>query len=201
MTRVPPRRPGRRATRRGIVVSAAGALVLATALLWQTAYAGFSDQTTALDASVGTGTVALTSNVEGIAVSVTLPDLRPGDTASQCIVVTSTGSVPAEVRLYGRNVTGSTSLMNQIDLSWSAGTGGGGNGSCAGFSRVGETWSTTMSSFPRGYGSGALAWTTAGSVTGERRTYQLTYTFRGDAPASVKGARAGITFVWEAQST
>ena len=201
MTRVLPRRPSRRATRRGIVVSAAGSLVLAAALLWQSAYAGFTDTTTALSAGVGTGTVALTSNVEGLAVRLDLPEMRPGYTDSQCITVTSTGSVPAQVKLYGTDRTGSSGLLSQISFVWATGTGGGANGDCAGFTPAGSTYSTTMGSFPTSYGSGSMLWTTAGDVAGESRTYRLTYTFASGAPASVKGQRAGITFVWEAQNS
>lgn len=200
MTRVRPRRPSRRATRRGIVVSAAGALVLAAALLWQSAYAGFTDTTTSLNASVGTATVALTSNVEGLAVRLDLPEMRPGHTASQCITVTSTGSIPALVKLYGTDRTGSSGLLSQITFAWSSGTGGGANGDCTGFTQVGSSYTTTMGSFPTTYASGSLPWTPVGGAA-ESRTYRLTYTFAAGAPASVKGLRAGITFVWEAQQT
>ena len=199
MSRAHPRRPGRRTTRRGIVLSAVGALALAAGLVWQTAYAGFTDTTTALTASVGTGTVALTNNVEGIAVSLTLDELRPGQGGTQCVVVTSTGSVPALVKVYAEGKSGSSTLLSQLSLSWSAGTGGGANGSCTGYTATGSAYNTTMSSFPTTYGSGALPWTTTGNPAGESRTYQLVYKLGDSAPASVKGASARITFVWEAQ--
>ena len=201
MTRVLPRRPSRRATRRGIVVSAAGALVLAAALLWQSAYAGFTDTTTPLTAGVGSGTVALSTGVEGLVVRLDLPEMRPGYTNSECVTVKSTGSVPALVKLYGADRTGSSALLSQISFVWATGTGGGANGDCTGFTPVGSTYSTTMASFPTSYGSGSLPWTTAGNAAGESRTYRLTYTFASGAPATVKGQSAGITFVWEAQNT
>ena len=200
MTRVLPRRPSRRATRRGLAVSTAGALVLAATLVWQSAYAGFSDQTAALTATVGSGTVQLTNDVEGVAVALTLDQLRPGEGGSQCVVVTSTGSRPALVKLYAEGRTGSSTLLSQLSFSWSTGTGGGTNGSCAGYTPSGSGYDTTMSSFPTTYGSGALPWTTTGSPGGEKRTYQLTYELAAGAPASVKGTSARITFVWEAQN-
>ena len=200
MTRVLPRRPSRRATRRGVVVSAVGAFALAAGLVWQTAYAGFTDETPTLTATAGTATVQLTSDVEGIAVALTLGELKPGQGGSQCVEVTSTGSVPALVKLYAENRTGGSTLLSQLTFSWSAGTGGGGNGSCTGYTPSGSAYNTTMSSFPLTYDSGALAWTTTGSTAGESRTYQLAYRLKEDAPASVKGTSAKITFVWEARN-
>lgn len=199
MTRVRPRRPSRRATRRGIVVSTAGALVLAAALLWQTAYAGFTDQTAALPASIGTGTVALTNEIEGIA-PLSLPAMRPGDSVTECVVVTSTGSLPAQVRLYARDRTSTTDLASYLQLSWDAGTGGGVNADCAGFRSAGTTVTTTMGSFATSYARGILPWDTAGGTTAETRTYKFTFTLSASAPARVKGGSARLTFVWEAQN-
>jgi hypothetical protein len=199
MSRANPRRPSRRATRRGVVVSAAGALAVAAALVWQSAYAGFTDTTTNLPASVSTGTVALTNNVEGF-YPVTLAEMRPGQSGTQCIVVSSTGSEPAQVKLYGQDRTSTAGLADYISFSWVAGTGGGAYGDCTGFVASGATSRTTMSSFPTSYARGALAWNTAGGTAAENRTYQLTYSMDGKAPTSTKGATASITFVWEAQN-
>lgn len=181
-------------------MSTAGALVLAATLVWQSAYAGFSDQTAALTATVGSGTVQLTSDVEGVAIALTLDELRPGEGGSQCVVVTSTGSRPALVKLYAEGRTGSSTLLSQLSFTWSSGTGGGTNGSCTGYTQVGSAYDTTMSSFPTTYGSGALPWTTTGAPGGEKRTYQLSYRLSAGAPASVKGTSARVTFVWEAQN-
>jgi len=199
MTRVRPRRPSRRATRRGLVLSAAGALALAAGLVWQSAYAGFTDTTANLTASVGTGTVVLTNEIEGLA-ALSLPDMRPGQSFTECIAVTYTGAPPATVKLYGKDRSQSaTGLTSNITFSWTAGTGGGVNDDCAGFVAGGVTTSTSMSSFPTSFGSGQLAWNTNGGGVAEKRTYRFTYSLSSSAPASVKGASAAITFVWEAQ--
>jgi hypothetical protein len=199
MSRAHPRRPSRRATRRGVVVSAAGALAVAAALVWQSAYAGFTDTTSNLPASVSTGTVALTNNVEGW-YPVTLPEMRPGESGTQCVIVTSTGSEPAQVKLYGTGRTSSASLADYLTFSWIAGTGGGAYGDCTGFVAGGPATKTTMTNFATTYARGILAWNTAGGTAAETRTYQLTYSMDGKAPASTKGATASITFVWEAQN-
>ena len=199
MTRVSPRRPSRRATRRGVVVSVAGALALAAALVWQSAYAGFTDSTLSLPITAGSGTVAVTNEIQGLA-PLSLPELRPGVTYTECIAVTSTGSAPAQVRLYVKDRTSTaTGLTSNITFAWTAGTGGGVNDDCAGFVSAGVTVTTTLSSFPTSYASGYLPWTTAGGAAPEKRTYRLSYSLSTSAPASVKGASVSATFVWEAQ--
>lgn len=197
MTRVSPRRPSRRATRRGVVVSVAGALALAAALVWQSAYAGFTDSTTSLPVTVSSGTVNLTNNVEGYS-TITLDDLRPGKGATQCVIVTSTGTEPAVVKLYGRNRT-AAGLTSYVNFVWASGTGGGANGDCTGFVASGSPQSVSMASFPTSYGSGYQTWTTAGGSAPETRTYRLSYSLADNPPTSIKGTSASITFVWEAQ--
>ena len=181
------------------MLSAAGALALAAGLVWQSAYAGFTDTTGPLSASVSTGTVALTNNVEGVAVSLVLPELRPGDSNTECIIVTSTGTEQAQVKLYGTGRTGSTTLTSAINFAWTAGTGGGANGDCTGFVPSGAVYNTTMSSFPTTYASGSLAWNTNGGAAAETRSYRLTYSLSSSASTATKGTGAAITFVWEAQ--
>jgi len=197
MPRAHPRRPSRRATRRGVVLSATGALVLAAGLVWQSAYAGFTDTTDAVTATVGTGTVALTNETEGIA-ALSLPAMRPGESITECVIVTSTGSEPAQVRLYGKDRTG-TAVADHVQITWTAGTGGGVNDDCAGFVSTSPTVSTVMSSFPTTFDDGLLPWDTAGGVAPEKRTYRFTFRLSPSAPATIKGASARITFVWEAQ--
>ena len=191
MTRVRTRRPSRRVTRQGIVVSAAGALAVAAALVWQSAYAGFTDSTPALSAGVGTGTVAVTNELEGIG-AVTLPAMRPGIDYTECIIVTSTGSEPAQVRLYVRDKSGVTTLTSNITFTWTSGTGGGANADCAGFVSNGATVSSPLSSFPTSFDSGYLGWDTTGGTAPETRTYRVTFSLSPSAPASA-------SIAWEAQ--
>jgi hypothetical protein len=198
MSRAHPRRPSRRTTRRGVVLSAAGALAVTAALVWQSAYAGFTDTTTNLPASISTGTVAVSNNVEGYG-ALTLPEMRPGVSATECVIVTSTGSKPAQVRLYGQNRS-ATAVTNYLTFEWSSGSGGGVNGDCAGFVASGTPLTVPMAKFPTDYATGVLLWDTAGGTATESRTYRLTYTMSTSAPPNTKGTSAGITFVWEAQN-
>ena len=199
MSRAQLRRPSRRATRWAALASSVGALGVAAALVWQDAYAGFTDTTRNLPASVSTGTVALSNNVEGYW-PVTLPEMRPGDSDTECIIVTSTGSEPAQVKLYGTGRTSTAGLANHITFTWTAGTGGGANGDCTGFVPNGTVSSTTMSNFPTSFAAGYLPWNTVGGGAAESRSFRLTYSMSASAPATTKGATAGLTFVWEAQN-
>jgi hypothetical protein len=180
-------------------VSCVGALAVTAALVWQDAYAAFTDTTTSLPASVSTGTVALSNNVEGY-LALTMPEMWPGDSDTECIIVTSTGSEPSLVKLYSTKPTGNATLAGYINFVWSAGTGGGANGDCTGFVASGSPVTTTMASFPTGFSTGVLAWNTAGGAAAETRTYRLTYSMAANAPASTKGTTAAVTFVWEAQN-
>ena len=199
MRRTPSAPPSRRTARLGLVGAALVALAVSTALVWQSAYADFTDGTTALPATVGTGTIAVTNEIEGLA-PVSLPELRPGVSYSECIIVTSTGSQPAQVRLYVKDRSATaTGLTSNINISFTAGRGGGVNDDCAGFVSNGVTVSTTLSSFASSYASGYLSWNTAGGTAPETRTYKLTWSLSTSAPASVKGASATVTFAWEAQ--
>ncbi|MQA33483.1 hypothetical protein [Modestobacter roseus] len=199
MTRVTLRRPSRRTTRRAVVVSTAGALVLAAALVWQAAYAGFAASTTPIAAGVTTGTVAVGNEIEGLG-TVALPALRPGETYTECVAVTSTGSVPAQVRLYVKDRSATaTALPSSLTFTWTAGTGGGVNDDCAAFTPTTSTVTSTLASFGTTYAQGVLPWDTTGGATAERRTYRVSFSLSANAPASVKGASATVTFAWEAQ--
>ena len=194
-----PARVSPRAVRRGALASLVVALVGAAGLVWQSAYASFGDATAPQPLpTLTTGTVALSDDVEGYA-PITLPEMRPGDSGSQCIVVTSTGSVPSLVKLYATGKSSTKGLLSYVTLSWVAGSGGGGAGSCSGFTESGSGYDTTLSSFPTSWGSGALPWNTTGNTAGESRTYRLTYGMSKSAPATTKGGTATVTFVWEAQ--
>jgi hypothetical protein len=182
------------------VLSAVGALAVAAALVWQSAYAGFADQTTPLSADVSTGTVVLTNNTAGLG-QVSFGMLKPGYSRTSCLVVTSTGSVPAQVRLYRTAISATNEMASYITIDATSGTGGGVNGDCAGFTSNGNYASySPMTSFPTGYGGGVLRWNTAGNTAGESRTYRITFTVSSSAPTSTKGGSATVAFVWEAQN-
>jgi hypothetical protein len=198
MSRGLARRATPRGTRLGVLLSAALALALAAGTVWHGAYAGFTDRSSALSASVTTGRVALANSVSAVGAALTLGEVKPGESATQCIVVTSTGSTPATVRLYSTGRSTTKNVSASITLLWEAGTGGGAYGDCTGFTVTGGTQTSTLAAFPATYGTGVLPWATTGTA-GETRTYRLTYSVPPNAPTSTKGGSATVTFVWEAQ--
>ncbi|MGY1856171.1 hypothetical protein [Modestobacter sp. SYSU DS0290] len=180
-------------------MSAAGALVLATALVWQSAYAGFTVTTGALALpTVSTGTVVLSDDAGGT--MFTIPDLKRGGTGTRCITVTSTGTVPASVRMYVTGRSDSNGLADALRLTVRIGTGGG-YADCAGFRSNASVYDGTLAAFPADrWADGRGDWTTSGDPAGDQRTYEITYTLPVNSPGRVQGGSATVTFVWEAQS-
>jgi hypothetical protein len=191
-------RPPRR-VRRWLLLPGMVALLVVPALVWQSSYAGFTDSTAPLSATVRAGTIKLTNTI-AIGGAVRLNEVLPGQTYAYCIRVTSAGTAPAEVRLYGAGKAVTKSLDAHIKLSWVAGTGGGGYyGECTGFTPSGPTSDSTLSTFPTSWATGVLPWPLTGNA-GENRTYRLTYTVDPAAPVTTKGGTVTATFVWEAQT-
>lgn len=192
-----PGRPGRRARR--LVLGAAGvaALLVCAGVVWGAAYASFGVSTVPIGTSVSTGTVSITDDDAGKAMFI-LSGLAPGAAATRCVTVTSTGNVPAVVRLYGTSRTNKNSLANYVILTVLAGSGGTST-DCSGFVADSTVYRGPLSGLPSSYGSGVGAWTTSGSTAGETRSYQFTYLLSATAPTSAQAGSAGIAFTWEAQ--
>jgi hypothetical protein len=193
-----PGRPSRRARRVALAGSLGTALVLAAGLVWQSANASFTVTTYPFTPSWTTGTVVIGDDDAGSALF-TRTGLKPGAAGTRCLTVTSTGNVPALVRLYVTGRTTTKSLSGSINLSVLAGTGGG-NASCSGFTPDSTVYTGTLAAFPTTFGTGVGSWTTAG-VAGETRTFQITYSVPSTAPTSVQTGTASAAFTWEAQST
>ena len=178
-------------------LAALAALLLATALIWHGAYAGFGDVAPPLSATVGTGTVTVTDDDAGTALF-SVAGLKPGAMGSSCVAVTSTSSVPTTVKLYRSSGTTARSLAYHLHLTVSAGTGGGTAG-CGGFVPSGDVYTGTLPDFPTGYGTAVDAWQTAGGPA-QTRTYRFTYALSPAAPLSAAGGNASLGFSWEART-
>jgi hypothetical protein len=181
-----------------LAASAGVALAVATGLVWQSANATFSVSTYPFSSSWSTGTITIGDDDAGTAMF-TRTGLKPGAAGTRCLTVTSTGNVPALVRLYGTGRSTTKSLTSYLNLSVLAGTGGG-SASCSGFTPDSTVYTGTLAAFPTTFGSGVGSWTTAGT-SGETRTYQITYSVSSSAPTSVQTGTASVAFTWEAQST
>jgi hypothetical protein len=195
-------RPGTRATSIASLAVPVAGLALAVGLVWQSSYSAFSSATENPGNSWAAGSVQLADDDAGIAMF-DAEGLAPGDTGDQCITVTSTGSVPSTVRLYGSGLTSTNGLASSILLTVEQGSGGTSGGGCTGFTAqpggsavyAGTLAGFTAADFASGYGS----WAPSGSAP-QTRTYKVTYTIDPAAPDAVAGGVAGVAFVWEAQS-
>ena len=202
------RRPSRKVATIVSLVAVPVALVASGLVVAQSSYSAYSATTVNPSSNWATGTVALTDDDNNTA-AFTASNLKPGSTGTRCIVVSSTGSLPSSVKLYGTGAATTKALASDINLTVTQGTGGS-FGSCTGYTPL-ATGSSVYSGTLAGFGStattfatGVGTWNTAGVATGaapETRTYQLAYTVKSDTTNDTQGGTAAIGFTWEAQNS
>ena len=172
-------------------------------------WSAFSSTTSNSGNSFTAGTVSISDDDAGSAMF-SLTGLKPGDSASKCIVVTYTGSLPATVRLYG--TTAGTGLDQYLDLTVTRGTISSANfPSCGNFSAdstdyigagAGVVFNGTLQGYADDYAS-ALVDPTSGSprtwTTNEAHSYRFQVTVEDQSGA--QGKSATQTFTWEARNT
>ena len=170
-------------------------------------YSAFSSATTGSDNRFAAGTVSIGDNDTDTAL-LALTDAQPGATDTGCVVVTYTGSLPANVRLRAA-VSGS--MAPYLNVTVTRGTDASpAFDACTGFvpdatdylgHGAGVVYSGTLASFPQAWASG-IADPPAGQpeswTTGEARVYRLAVTLANDVAA--QGTSANAAFSWEARS-
>jgi hypothetical protein len=180
---------------------AAGVLAaLATiAATYRVSNAAFSAPTSNPGNSFAAGDVAIADNDSGVALFNTA-NMAPGDTATGCIEVTYSGSLDAEVRLYGA-VAGGTGLEAYLDLKIERGSG-----SCAAFGGATVVWENStdgdLGVFLAGhtdFAAGVDAWAAVGGGSADMVPYRFTVTLQDDNGA--QGESAVVSFTWEAQNS
>lgn len=169
------------------------ALVVSGLLVAQSSYAAFSATTDNTANNWNTGTVLLRDDDNGAALF-NVQDLRPGQSGSKCITVTSEGTVPTAVKLYTANAESTKQLGDHLNLTVAEGA----TCEAAGTSIFSGTL-TELAAQAKTFGTGLGSWQPAGTP-GESRSYTIGYTFSADAPNSTQAATAKTDFVWEAQS-
>jgi predicted ribosomally synthesized peptide with SipW-like signal peptide len=167
-------------------------------------FAAFSSQTENPGNSVTAGTVELADNDGGTALY-SMPTAAPGDSATRCIQVTYSGSLPADVAIYTDDAIGA--LGSEVTLDIDAGTqdpfaadctgfaadAGGAlfNGSLASFAATHSDFATGLVDHP---GDSATEW-----VTDDAVVYRVTATL--DSDATLQGETTGThALTWEAQN-
>jgi len=188
------------------LVVTAVALVL-TAVVWSAGtWSAFNQTSASPGNSVATGTVVLGDNDAGSAL-LSLSNAAAGATATSCIKVTYTGTLPANVRLYG--AVGGTGLASYLTLTITRGTFSGTPAakSCTGFtadttnygSGAGIVYTGLLSAFPTTTAAAVLEPKAAAPeewTTNETHGYKLTVTLGNNAAMSGKNATADFT--WQA---
>lgn len=197
-----------RTTRLGALIAAGIALIAGGSV---GAWAALRATATNAGNSATSGTVELTDNDQGQALF-NLSNLKPGDTATQCMRVSYTGTLPARVRLYGSD--SGTGLEDDVAVRITRGTMASDPGprSCTGFTADSTTWVTggnpgeiyvgALKDFPGSYAAGLGDPTTASPATwsnGTIRAYRIQLAV-GDN-RSYEGKNVTQSFTWEARDT
>ena len=202
------RRPSRKVATIVSLIAVPAALAVSGLVVAQSSYSAYSATTVNPTSNWTTGTVALTDDDNNTA-AFTASNLKPGSTGSRCIVVSSTGSLPASVKLYGTGAATTKALASDINLTITQGTGGS-FGSCTGYAPLtsgSSVYTGTLAGFSSAatnFSNGLGTWTTAGTGTvanPETRTYQLTYSVRTETTNDTQGGTAALGFTWEAQNS
>ena len=199
----------RQRLRRRLLASAVVVGLVAGLLAATSTWSAFSGATANPANSLAAGTVTLGDNDSGSAVF-NLTGLKPGDTDTGCITVTSTATIASLVRLYG--ATGGTGLDAYLTLTITRGTSGGGSfDDCTGFTADTTNWvgagngviyTGTLAAFGDDWAGGTVdaapavpeAWT-----PGESHAYKLALTLADTN--SAQGTSMTQTFTWEARNT
>jgi hypothetical protein len=181
------------------------AILLSGATIGTASYAAFSATTVNPTSNWAAGTVAL-SDDDSTTALFTASNLAPGSTGTKCIAVTSTGSLPSIVRLYGTGATTTNALSTHITLTVTQGTGGTFAGGCAGFTPLvsgSAVYTGSLANFgstATSYATGLGSWAPSGTAS-ETRVFRFVYTVDAGAPNTTQAGTAALGFTWEAQSS
>jgi hypothetical protein len=179
---------------------------LASAATWSNLNATATNPANAFTA----GTVAIGSN-SGSSAILSLTNAKPGSVSTGCINVSYTGTLPANVKLYG--TSGGTGLNQYLTLVVTRGSFSGSPtaGSCTGFTAdstnyisqgAGVIYSGALSSWPASASTALGDPTTASPATwatGNTHGYQFQVTLGTNTAA--QGLTGSQTFTFEADNT
>lgn len=195
------RRPGVRAARAGFLAAPFVGLAVAVALVWQSSYAAFTDDTSNGVNEWRAGTVTLDDNDSGAAMFDLTRDgaIRPGSTGERCIEVQKDGDLAGAVKLYGSGLTTTKGLATALNLTIEQGSGTAAD--CTNFVEAGaDVYSGTLAGFTfDSFATGRGDWAPAAGL--QKRTYRFSYSLPPTADNTVQGGTAAITFLWEVQNT
>ncbi len=191
------------------LTASAAILACASLLAGGATWSNLNSTATNPSNSFATGTVQLTSNSPSSAV-LSLSTAKPGDSSTGCIRITYTGTLPAEMKLYG---TGTGTGLNQylkLVITRGSFSGTPASGSCTGFTAdttnyisqgAGVIYSATLAALPASAASALLDPTSSSPATWSPQNahgYQFQLTLLSDPGA--QGLTGHETFTFEADS-
>lgn len=190
------RSPKGAATRLAVVVTA---VTIGSLLIASGSRAAFTAKSTNGSNSWTAGTVILTDD-DAESAMFSLTNLAPGDGGTKCINVTYTGSLTADVKLYGPVAGDGLAPYLTTTIEIGTGAAGGATGDCTGFTATSTLFNagtladfgTAHSSFTNGLGG------FTGATNPTTMSYRITTSVADDTLAQGKTATA--TFTWEAQN-
>ena len=164
-------------------------------------WAAFSSTTGNTNNAFAAGTVRIADNDSGSSM-MSLADARPGDSSQGCIYITYSGSLNADVRLYG----GTVILAQYLTLKVTRGTDPSPTfPGCGGFTPdaanytgngPGVVYQGNLNAYPGTWGGGIVdpgTW-----VTGESHAYRFQVTLQNNVAAEALTSTA--SFTWEARN-
>jgi predicted ribosomally synthesized peptide with SipW-like signal peptide len=170
-------------------------------------YAAFSGTTSNPSNAFAAGTVALSDNDAGGSL-LSLSNATPGNSSTGCIKITYSGSLNANVHLYG---SATASLPTYLTLTVTRGTDSSPSfASCSNFtadatnyigSGAGVIYSGNLSAFPSTYGGGVVDPTSGSPATwstSDAHSYKFVVTVQNNAAA--QGLSSTASFTWEARN-
>jgi len=172
------------------------------------AFSAFSKTTSNDSNNITAGDVNLTDDDTGVA-AYSLPNAKPSDSASRCIQVTYSGSLPSTIKFYRSALSGNTGLESDTDLVITKGTGTASN--CSDFAAAGTgsaIYTGTLSAFSAtSFSNGVSVLNRAGSATWTNAgpnnvvTFKIQATLNAGTTSADQGKTTGThSFVWEAQN-
>jgi hypothetical protein len=180
-------------------------VLLSGLVVWQSSYAAFSDTTDNPSNTFGSGSVILGDDDSSTAMF-TPTLLKPLDTGTKCIVVTSTGTLASTVKLYATAYSTTAALGSYLDMVIDEGTGGtfasSGPTSCTGFVLGTNIYTGTLATFglKTSFATGVGTWAPAGTGS-PTKTYRIKYTLNTATPNTSQSGTAALGFTWEAQNS
>ena len=166
-------------------------------------FSAFSSTTDNTGNTFSAGTVTIADNDAGSALY-NVSNAKPGVSTVSCILLTYSGSLDADVKLY--TTSSVNAFASNVDLTIEKGTGSGSFPSCTGFTAQSTIYSGTLANFAstdNSYANGIAAYPGAQTKwsTGDTLVYRFTVTLNSGVSNAAQGGSTGShSFTWEARN-